>query len=275
MAGITSIGAYIPKYRLNVEDIGKFWRTRSASGEKAVAGYDEDSLTMAAAAALDCLGRSEEEADGLFLATTTHPYREKQGAAFLASVVDLGRESHTADFTNSLRAGSIAMKAAIDSVKNGSAKNILVAASDCRTGAPQGRFEPQLGDGAAAFMLGSNHTIADLEDSYSIFNDFTDLWRTDRDSFVQSAEGRFIDVQGYMPTMQEAFSGIMKKCSVTPRDFSKIVYYALDGREHGDLAKKMGFDKNQVQEPLFAQIGNTGEQWGSWSRRYSAPSWIS
>jgi 3-hydroxy-3-methylglutaryl CoA synthase len=258
MAGITSMGAYIPKYRLNVEDIAKFWRIRSASGEKAVAGYDEDSLTMAAAAALDCLGRSDQAADGLYLATTTHPYKEKQGAAIIASAVDLGRQSWTADFTNSLRAGSIAMRSAIDSVKNGSAKSILVAASDCRTGAPQGRFEPQLGDGAAAILIGSDHTIADVEDSYSIFNDFTDLWRTETDDFVQAAEGRFIGVQGYTPTMQEAFSGIMKKCSVTPRDFSKIVFYASDGKEHADLAKKMGFEKNQVQEPLFAQIGNTG-----------------
>ena len=258
MAGITSLGAYIPKYRLNVEDIAKFWHIRSASGEKAVAGYDEDSLTMAAAAALDCLGRSEEAADGLFLATTTNPYREKQGAAIIASAIDLGRESHTADFTNSLRAGSIAIRSALDSVKNGSAKNILVTASDCRTGAPQGKFEPQLGDGAAAVMIGSNNTIADIEDSYSIFNDFTDLWRTERDGFVQSAEGRFIDTQGYLPTMQKAFSEIMKKCSVVPRDFSKIVFYASDGKEHADFAKKMGFEKNQIQEPLFAQIGNTG-----------------
>jgi 3-hydroxy-3-methylglutaryl CoA synthase len=258
MAGITSIGAYIPKYRLNVEDISKFWRTRGASGEKAVAGYDEDSLTMAAAAALDCLGRSDQTADGLYLATTTHPYKEKQGAAIVASALDLGRESRTADFANTLRAGSIAIRSAIDSVKNGSARNILVAASDCRTGAPQGRFEPQLGDGAAAVMIGSSHTIADIEDSYSIFSDFTDLWRAQSDGFVRSAEGRFIDTQGYMPTMHEAFSGIMKKCSATPRDFSRVVFYAADGREHADLAKKMGFDKNQVQEPLFAQIGNTG-----------------
>ena len=95
MAGITSIGTYIPKYRLNVEEVAKFWGIRGVRGEKAVAGFDEDSLTMAVAAALDCMSRSEEEADGLYLATTTAPYREKQGAAVVASAVDLKGTSRT------------------------------------------------------------------------------------------------------------------------------------------------------------------------------------
>ena len=89
MAGITSIGTYIPKYRLSVEEVTKFWSIRSARGGKAVAGFDEDSLTMAVAAALDCMSRTAEEADGLYLATTTAPYKEKQGAAIAASAIDL------------------------------------------------------------------------------------------------------------------------------------------------------------------------------------------
>ena len=258
MAGITSIGTYLPKYRLNLEETAGFWGNRGAGGEKAVAGFDEDSLTMAVAAALDCASRSPEEADGLYLATTTSPYKEKQGAAIVASAVDLRRSSRTGDFTNSLRAGSFAMKAAVDAVKSGSGKNIMVVGSDCRLGAPKGRFEQLLGDGAAAVMVGTEHTVADIEDTYSIFNDFTDQWRTERDDFVQSAEGRFIDASGYMPTMQEAISELMKKCSATPGDFARVVFYAIDAREHAALSKKLGFEKKQIQEPLFAQIGNTG-----------------
>ena len=123
MAGITSIGAYIPMYRLNLEEITKFWLIKGANGEKAVAGYDEDSITMAAAAAFDCLKGCKEQPQGLFLATTTNPYREKQGAAVIASALDLKRESLTVDFSNSLRAGTIAMKSAIDAVKSGSVKS--------------------------------------------------------------------------------------------------------------------------------------------------------
>jgi hydroxymethylglutaryl-CoA synthase len=258
MAGITSIGAYVPRYRLSLEEIAGFWRAKSASGEKAVAGFDEDSVTMAAAAALDCLNRNAGEVDGFYFATTTAPYKEKQGAAVVASAIDLKREIRTADFTNSLRSGSIALIAALDAVNAGSAQNILVTASDCRTGAPQGRFELLFGDGAAAVSVGQHRVIADIEDCYSIYCDFTDLWRKEEDVFIQSADGRFAYAEGYLPAMQEAVSGLMKRCSATPKDFSKIVYYGLDAREHADLAKKLGFEKSQVQDPLYAQIGNTG-----------------
>jgi 3-hydroxy-3-methylglutaryl CoA synthase len=258
MAGITAIGAYIPKYRLNLEEIAKFWHIKGAVGEKAVAGYDEDSITMAVAAALDCLSINDVDPDGLYFATTTNPYREKQGAAVIASAIDLKPEIVAADFANSLRSGSIAMRAAIDAVKSGSARSILVAASDSRMGAPQGRFEQLLGDGAAAVVIGTEHPIAEIEASYSMSSDFTDVWRTAKDDFPQGAEGRFIDVVGYGPIMQEAISGLMKKCGAAPGDFSKIVFYASAIREHADLAKKMGFDKGQVQDPLFASIGNTG-----------------
>ena len=138
MVGITSIGAYIPIYRLNRDEIAKVWVGRSAGGAKAVAGYDEDTVTMAVASALDCLARGGAKADGLSLATTTAPYKEKQSAAIIASAVDLSKECHTADFTDSLRASTIAVKSAIDAVKSGSAGNVLVTASDCRMGAAKG-----------------------------------------------------------------------------------------------------------------------------------------
>ena len=139
MAGITSVGVYIPMYRLSLEEITRFWRIKGARGEKAVAGYDEDSITMAVAAATDCLKGVEEQPQGLYFATITNPYREKQGAALIASVLDLNRESLTADFANSLRAGTIAMRSAVDAVKSGSAGSILITASDCRLGGQIGR----------------------------------------------------------------------------------------------------------------------------------------
>jgi hydroxymethylglutaryl-CoA synthase len=258
MAGITAIGAYIPRYRLSLEEVAGFWSAKGAQGEKAVAGYDEDSITMAVAAGRHCMGLSREAVDGLYLATTTAPYREKQGAAIVASALDLKRNSLTSDFTNSLRAGSIALKSALAAVESGAAGNIMVAASDCRPAAPKGRLEQLLGDGAAAVSIGSRDTIADIESSYSIFSDFTDLWRTVKDDYVQSAEGRFIDTEGYMPIMQEAIAGLMKQCAAGPGDFAKIVFHASDLREHMSLSKKLGFAKDQVQDPLFAGIGNTG-----------------
>ncbi len=258
MVGITAVGAYIPIYRLNRDEIAKMWGGRSTGGAKAVAGYDEDTVTMAVAATLDCLKRGGAEVNGLSLATTTAPYREKLSAAIVASAADLPTECHAADFTDSLRAATAALKSATDAVKAGSARNVLVTASDCRMGAARGTLEQTLGDGAAALMIGSEKVIAEVEGSYSIYNDFTDLWRSEEDKFIRSAEGRFIDEMGYLPTMQSAITGLMKKYKLTPGDFSTVVYYASDARQHAALVRRLKFDKAQVQDPLFNDIGNTG-----------------
>ena len=258
MTGITSIGTYLPIYRLSSDEIAAMWAVRSTRGTKAVAGYDEDTVTMAVAAALDCMKRGGIEPDGLSLATTTASYREKQSAAIVAGAVDLPKETRTADFTGSLRAGSIALKSAFDAVSAGSLGNVVVVAADCRLGAAKGTLEQALGDGAAAMAVGSDNVIAEIEGSYSIFNDFTDYWRAEDDTYIRSTETRFIDEVGYLPTMQEVISGLLEKYKLEINDFAKIVYYAADARQHTGLARRLKFDKDKVQAPLYDAIGNTG-----------------
>jgi len=111
MVGITSIAAYVPVYRLKRDEIARMWGTRSLGGEKAVAKHDEDSLTMAVTAALDCM-KQVQQVDGLLFATTTSPYEEKQAATTIAAAADLAEETRTTDYTGSLRAATIAMNSA-------------------------------------------------------------------------------------------------------------------------------------------------------------------
>lgn len=258
MVGITSIGTYIPMYRLKREEIAKMWKGRAQPGEKAVAGYDEDSITMAVAATLDCLKNTNEPVDALYFATTTAPYLEKQSAAIIASVADLKKNARTCDFTNSLRASTSALKSAFDSIQAGSAANVVITAADCRMGAVMGNFEQLLGDAAVSLKLGTNNVVASLEGSNSVYSDFTDVWRTSEDKFMRTAEGRFIDEVGYLPIMQESINGLFKKCNLTAEDFNKVVYYASDAKQHIALAKHCGFLPAQLQFPLFDQTGNTG-----------------
>ena len=94
MIGITSWGSYIPVWRLSRGAIGG-----GMLGEKAIAGFDEDSITMAVAATMDCLKDVDRQGvDGLFFATTTSPYKEKLGSAMVATAADSRRDIITADF---------------------------------------------------------------------------------------------------------------------------------------------------------------------------------
>lgn len=259
MVGIVQKGIHIPIYRLSRDDIAKTWGGRSIGGEKAVASYDEDSLTMAVAAALDCMKGSKQQPDGLFFATTTSPYREKQVAATIATSIDLPRASRTADFTSSLRAATEALGAAADAIKSSSAKNILVTAADKRMATANSKYEQEFGDGAASLVIGSENVIASIDGSYSIFDEIYDVWRTDQDETIRSGDDRFASVKGYLPVMQELVSGIMNKYGLKPADFAKVIYSAPDAKNHAALAKSLGLDpKTQVQDPLYSVVGNTG-----------------
>lgn len=255
MIGIISCGAYIPKWRMAFDLIAK-----GAPGERTVAGPDEDSVTMASAAALNCLkGVDRNKVDGLFFATTTSPFNEKQMAVFLTKVAGLRPDIMTADFGGSTRAGTTAIKLAADTIRAGSAKQILVVASDCRIGAPGSEHERNGGDGAAAILLGDERVAVSLESSVSVTNEIFDVWRRSKDIFLNSWESRFDLMDGYSRSMREAIGTLMKQEEMSAKDFAKAVFYCPDARTPVNLAKGLGFDpKNQLQNPLFGTLGNAG-----------------
>lgn len=260
MVGITSYGAYIPFYRLKREDIARSWGGASLGGEKAVANFDEDSVTMAVAAVLDCLGSIDRSSiDGLYFASTTSPYREKQCASIIAGAADLRREVFTGDFADTLRAGTVALRAAIDAVKAGSAKNVLVVAADCRLGAPRSEFEQVFGDGAVAFLIGDSNVAVTVEESHSHSDEIVDLWRMPGDAFVRSWEDRFINTEGYLRNVSEAITSLMRKSNLALKDMTKVIFYAPDARRHREMAASLGLDyKTQVQDGILGGVGNTG-----------------
>lgn len=260
MVGITSYGAYIPVYRLSHDTIGKAWGKAGGRGEKAVANWDEDSLTMGVEACIDCLnGLDRQLVDGLYFASTTPVYVEKQTASILAAAVDLPRELFAADFTNSVRAGTCAMRAALDAVSAGSAKEVMVVASDCRPAEPRSGFETLFGDGAAAFLIGDSDVAVSIDGSYTSSSEFMDVWRLPGERYHRTWESRFVELEGYVAHVQEAVSALFKKYSLTPKDFTKVVLSAPNARRHTEVARKLGFDVNtQLQDPLFNTVGHTG-----------------
>ena len=258
MAGIAAYGAYVPFTRLPLALIGG--RPAVDGGpEKAVAYYDEDSVTMAVAAAVDCLtGVDRASVDGVLFASTTYPFREKQGAALIAKALDLRRDVNTADFAGSLRAGTAALEAAANAVAAGAERNVLVVASDCRMGAPRGALESKLGDGAAAFLVSDAHPIATIEAAFAVADELQDVWRTDGEAYTHTWEDRFIVQEGYTPNVVDAVKGLLEKTGRSPADFARAALYAPDARSLGGVAHKLGLVPDRLQDALFGRLGNTG-----------------
>ena len=260
MAGIVSYGAYVPFNRLSRAEIAASWGTPKMPGEKAVANYDEDSLTMAVAAVRDCIkGIGIEGIDGLYFASTTPPYKEKQTAATIAAVLGMSNEAVTMDFSGSLRAGTNAVRAAMDAVNSGSAKSVLVCASDVRLGHPMGSSEMVFGDGAGALLIGNENVIAEIEASHTVNNELLDVWRSDQDLFVRSGEDRFIMQEGYSRIIREAVTGALNRFDLKTDDFIRLALNAPNARQLTGIAKTLGFDpKTQIQNQLSMEVGDTG-----------------
>ena len=214
---------------------------------------------MAVAAGRDCLsGMDREAVDGLLFATTTPPYAEKQCAAIIATALDLKRDIFTADVTGVLRAGTTALKMAMDSINAGSARQVLVVASDTRFATPRGEMERNLGDGASALLLAQDGVAATIEGTHFITENMLDVWRSQGDPFIRSWEDRFMNEEGLERILPEAANGFMQKYDLTPKDFTRVAFYSPDARRHSQLGRHMGFSQEQLQDPLFGKVGNTG-----------------
>src|SRR5262249_26470416 len=156
-----------------------------------VANYDEDALTMATDAALGCVGDGEATIDGLYFASTSAPYREKQVASLVATACDLPRRTQTADFTGSVRAGVSALLAAVNALRGGGLRDVVVAMADTRLAAPESEIEGLLGDAAAAVRVGDGTVLAEVVGAAFVSEEFTHLWRTDSERFLQAFPGKF------------------------------------------------------------------------------------
>jgi len=257
MEGIVSYGAYIPIYRLSGEIVRQVWGG-GTRGERAVANADEDSLTMGVEAARVCLqGIDKCTVDALYFASTTAPYKEKQSASIIAAALDLREDIVTADFSDSLRSATTALRLALDSVKSGSVNRVLLIGSDCRIPPPNSDLELVFGDGAVALLIGRDASIQ-IEGSFHTSSEFVDIWRLEYDKLPKRWEDRFVAEQGYLPHMQKAIFALLRAHNLAVKDIAKACFYAHDARGHRNMARVLGLDITQVQEPLFDKVGNTG-----------------
>ncbi|HEY3423228.1 MAG TPA: OB-fold domain-containing protein [Negativicutes bacterium] len=257
MVGITTYGAYVPYNRLNRMRIKEEYGSVVPKGEKAVANYDEDSLTLAVNAALCCTKDYDiSSLNAVYFASTTSPFAEKQASATLAAVLIPSAKLRTADFGNSLRAVSSAMLAAIDMAK--SAGSVLVAAADCRLGKANGTNEAAFGDAAASFVFGNEHVIARILGTSSMVHDLPDVWRPAGEKFVRGWDEKYTTAKGFIPSVSQVIKEVLTSTGLQVNDFYKVIIASPRPRNRIEVATKLGFVAEQLQESYFETIGDSG-----------------
>lgn len=260
-AGIKSIGAYLPYRYLTRAALGAAWGGRGGKGEKSICDVDEDSVTMAVEAAMGCFRFiKREEIDALYFASTTGVYAEKLHSSLISVACDLSDYSTlTMDVAASTRAGTNAVKAAIDMARSDVGKNVLVTAADTRNSFPKSTLETNMGDGAAAVVIGSgSDLIAEIDYFASVNEEINDYWRNAREPYVRHAEGRFCDEEGYLRETQLVMKKVVENTGLRAGNFTKVVLSAQNLKLRGKAAAKMGFSDDQIADTYLLQVGDTG-----------------
>lgn len=265
MIGIVSYGGYIPRYRLNRKIVFKAmgWLNPGsvgyAKGEKAVANFDEDSLTMATAACIDCLtGINRSQVEGLYLASTTMPYKERLNAGIIGTALNLPDTVRSTDFSNGLRSGTTALISAFETVEAGRAKRMLLCAADSRLGKTGTAQEMIFGDGAAAFLVGNEDVIAEFKGAYFLSYDFVDHYRGNLAKYDRSWEERWIRDEGLEKFIPSAINGLLEKYNLKISDFAKVIYPCDYAAADKKIAKILDIQGSQLQGTMMEEIGNTG-----------------
>ncbi|BBO69818.1 hypothetical protein DSCA_37480 [Desulfosarcina alkanivorans] len=265
MIGITSYGAYIPRLRLNRMSVvqGMGWFAPAimavAQGERSMCNWDEDSITMAVAACRDCLKDADKSLlDAVYLASTTLPFVDRQNAGVVSAALNLKNDIITSDFTASQKVGTTALITALDTVKSGERKNILVAATDKRETKTAYFYELWFGDAAAALTVGDEKVIAEYKGAYSLSCDFVDHYRGAERKFDYMWEERWVRDEGYSKIIPEAVDGLMRKLNITMQDVDKLVFPCFFKAEHKKIAKRLGASPEKLVDNLHEVCGETG-----------------
>ena len=154
--GVVATGLYLPRRRLDGDEVEAAWGTSPPVDRAAVPAADEDALTMAVAAGRDALDRWDSAAADvahLAVATTTPPLEEEAFAPRIGAALGLASEISTATTTQSTAAGGEALLSGADA--DGPA---LVVVADAPEGdaATVGR---RVGAGAAAFLVADDADV--------------------------------------------------------------------------------------------------------------------
>jgi hydroxymethylglutaryl-CoA synthase len=275
MAGIAGYGAYIPRFRLKVEDIWDVWvnpvdtpaviKERRGLAEKAVTRWDEDAVTMAVAAAkagLENADISAEELGAMYFGSCTNPYTSKASVLGVAEVLTANREMISADLQFATKSGTAVLQVCAALVDSGRIKYALAIGSDAlsRHVPPNDTLEYSAGAGAVALVMSREKIIAEIENMYTYNTHTPEFFRLDGERYIKHAaseDGEYL--WGYREHVKKAVEGYLKKFGGNPESFAYVAISQPDGRLPVKVSKELGFSEGQIKPGLLvAEIGDCG-----------------
>ncbi|NOY79283.1 MAG: hydroxymethylglutaryl-CoA synthase family protein [Calditrichaeota bacterium] len=263
MVGISKYGVYLPVKRLKAEEMDRAaGGPGRGKGEKAVASFDEDSLTLGVNALYEAGVLNETSVDALFFASTTAPYLEKSSAALMAETLPLTSPQFTVDFSGTLRAASNALILGMHHIQANGARMAL-AAADTRLADVYSADERAVGDGAAALLLdsGTDH-VAELTFATSTSQEILDVWRKPGDRFLKMTEPHFRLKFGFNNVITSLFRQFLKTSGVNPGTIHHIAVNAPNAKLLIGLLKQVNLEPAPLTLRLYQEIGHTGASFG-------------
>ena len=263
--GIHAFGGYVPRRRLQREVIAatNAWFNPGlkglGKGERSIANWDEDAVTMAVEAARDALGSTGRDGDviqGLYLASTSLPFQDRQNAGIVAEALHLGHSLRTLDVTGSQRAGTSALVTALQAVAGGGGPVLVVGAEKRRTKAAS-PLELTTGDGAAALLIAQGGGAARLLGHATETVDFVDHYRGQNQAFDYVWEERWVRDEGYLEIVPKAVVRALDAAAVEPGAVTHFCFPSAR-RVAAMLASKLGIPAASVRDNLQGTCGEAG-----------------
>lgn len=261
--GIIGYGAYVPRYRLPAVEVARVW-TNGMGGtpvrEKAVAGLDEDVITMSIEAARNAIARAEidpRDIRAVWVGSESHPYAVKPSSTIVAEAIGTSPNIQAADWEFACKAGSEAMQASIGLIGSNMTGYTLSIGMDTAQGRPGDALEYTAASGGAAFIMGpAEESVAVFQGSYSYVTDTPDFWRRS-DEVYPSHGDRFTGEPAYFNHVVAAGSRMMEMMGTTPQDYDWAVFHQPNVKFPSRAGKMLGFTPEQIQPGLLVgEIGN-------------------
>lgn len=265
MFGIIAYGGYVPRLRLSrraVVDANAWYAPQfagKAKGTRAMANWDEDSITMAVAAARDCLGPQEDRSHvrAVYLASGTLPFAERLNAGVVCEALTLNEDVEAVDIGGSQRAALSAVSLAIARART-SGGDALVLAADSRKARAASSQELDFGDGAASLLIGSKNVVAEFLGSSSLAVDFVDHFRMAGEDIDYHWEERWVRDEGIGKLVPKAISAALADAGVEAGQIDHFVFPSSFQKIDGQLAKRCAIPPQAVVDGLAENVGETG-----------------